>query len=108
MVMIMFCGFSIGAALGGLLAADLIPRFGWRAVFLVGGVAPLLMVPLLVSGLPESVRFLEAIEEQHGRAGEQQADLETADRLAVDETDEIDRRSAARQHLLSRHGCPLP
>ena len=58
MVMIMFCGFSIGAALGGLLAADLIPRFGWRAVFLVGGVAPLLMVPLLVSGLPESVRFL--------------------------------------------------
>src|SRR6185437_4013422 len=28
MVMIMFCGFSIGAALGGLLAADLIPRLG--------------------------------------------------------------------------------
>src|SRR5215475_13454878 len=58
MVMIMFCGFSVGAALGGLLAADLIPRFGWRAVFVVGGVAPLLMVPILALRLPESVRFL--------------------------------------------------
>ena len=47
MVMIMFCGFSIGAALGGLLAAALIPQFGWRSVFIVGGVAPLLLVPIL-------------------------------------------------------------
>src|SRR3954453_4368831 len=58
MVMIMFCGFSVGAALGGLLAAALIPQFGWRAVFAVGGVAPLLLVPILALRLPESVRFL--------------------------------------------------
>src|SRR3982075_3788676 len=45
MVMIMFCGFSVGAALGGFLAAALIPQFGWRSGFVVGGVAP----PLLVS-----------------------------------------------------------
>ena len=71
MVMIMFCGFSIGAALGGLLAADLIPRLGWRAVFVVGGVAPLLMLPLLVRGLPESVRFLATA----GQAPERVAEL---------------------------------
>jgi AAHS family 4-hydroxybenzoate transporter-like MFS transporter len=58
MVMIMFCGFSVGAALGGLLAAPLIPHFGWRSVFVVGGVAPLLLVPILALWLPESVRFL--------------------------------------------------
>jgi AAHS family 4-hydroxybenzoate transporter-like MFS transporter len=58
MVMIMFCGFSAGAALGGLLAAALIPQFGWRSVFVVGGVAPLLLVPFLALRLPESVRFL--------------------------------------------------
>jgi AAHS family 4-hydroxybenzoate transporter-like MFS transporter len=58
MVMIMFCGFSVGAALGGLLAAALIPHFGWRSVFAVGGAAPLLLVPILVVRLPESVRFL--------------------------------------------------
>jgi MFS transporter, AAHS family, 4-hydroxybenzoate transporter len=58
MVMIMFCGFSVGAALGGLLAAALIPQFGWRSVFVVGGVLPLLLVPILAQLLPESVRFL--------------------------------------------------
>lgn len=58
MVMIMFCGFSVGAALGGLLAAALIPQFGWRSVFIVGGAVPLLLVPILAQRLPESVRFL--------------------------------------------------
>jgi MFS transporter, AAHS family, 4-hydroxybenzoate transporter len=71
MVMIMFCGFSVGAALGGLLAAALIPQFGWRSVFVVGGVAPLLLVPILALRLPESVRFLALT----GRASERVAQL---------------------------------
>jgi MFS transporter, AAHS family, 4-hydroxybenzoate transporter len=71
MVMIMFCGFSVGAALGGLLAAALIPQFGWRSVFVVGGVAPLLLVPILALRLPESVRFLALT----GRAPERVAEL---------------------------------
>jgi AAHS family 4-hydroxybenzoate transporter-like MFS transporter len=71
MVMIMFCGFSVGAALGGLLAAALIPQFGWRSVFVVGGVAPLLLAPLLALRLPESVRFLALT----GRANERVAEL---------------------------------
>lgn len=58
MVMIMFVGFSVGSALSGLLAAALIPIFGWRSIFLIGGIAPLLMVPFLAARLPESVRFL--------------------------------------------------
>ena len=58
MVMLMFCGFSVGAAVGGLIAAALIPSFGWRAVFLVGGLAPLLLCPVLIFRLPESARFL--------------------------------------------------
>ena len=36
----MICGFSLGAAVGGLVAASIIPRFGWPAVFVVGGVIP--------------------------------------------------------------------
>jgi len=58
MVMIMFIGFSVGAALGGLLAAALIPSYGWRSVFVVGGIAPLLLAPLLAVLMPESIRFL--------------------------------------------------
>jgi AAHS family 4-hydroxybenzoate transporter-like MFS transporter len=70
MVMIMFCGFSIGAALGGLLAADLIPRFGWRSVFTVGGIAPLVMLPILAVRLPESIRFLALKGGASGRVAE--------------------------------------
>jgi MFS transporter, AAHS family, 4-hydroxybenzoate transporter len=71
MVMIMFCGFSVGAALGGMLAAGLIPYLGWRSVFVVGGVAPLIMVPILALKLPESVRFLAL----HGNAPARVAEL---------------------------------
>jgi MFS transporter, AAHS family, 4-hydroxybenzoate transporter len=71
MVMIMFCGFSVGAALGGFLAAAMIPQFGWRSVFVVGGVMPLLLVPILALRLPESVRFLTL----SGRADERVAEL---------------------------------
>jgi len=56
-VMVMFCGFSLGAALGGLAAAALIHDFGWQSVFVVGGVLPLLAA-LLMARLPESVRFM--------------------------------------------------
>jgi AAHS family 4-hydroxybenzoate transporter-like MFS transporter len=58
MVMAMFVGFSVGAALGGLLAAALIPHFGWRSIFIVGGIVPILLAPFLAKLLPESIRFL--------------------------------------------------
>ena len=70
MVMIMFCGFSLGAALGGLLAAALIPQFGWRSVFVAGGAAPLLLVPILALRLPESVRFLALTRSANAHVGE--------------------------------------
>jgi MFS transporter, AAHS family, 4-hydroxybenzoate transporter len=60
-VMAMFAGFSIGAALGGLLAAVLIPIYGWRSVFFVGGLMPLLLAPLLLLFLPESIRYLALV-----------------------------------------------
>lgn len=61
MVMAMFAGFSVGAALGGLLAAALIPAYGWRSVFLVGGIAPLLLFPVLLFILPELIRYLALV-----------------------------------------------
>lgn len=67
MVMVMFVGFSVGAALGGLLAAAIIPQFGWRSVFVIGGAAPLLLAPILALRLPESVRFLALTGHGDGR-----------------------------------------
>ena len=56
----MFCGFPLGAAFGGFLAAWMIPNFGWRSVLILGGGVPLLLVLLLVVLLPESVRYMVA------------------------------------------------
>jgi MFS family permease len=51
-------GYSIGATIGGALAAYAIPRYGWRAAFTIGGTLSLLMLPLAWRKLPESLDFL--------------------------------------------------
>ena len=48
--------------LGGFVAAELaariIPAYGWRSLFLVGGIVPLVLAAILWKVLPESPRFL--------------------------------------------------
>lgn len=48
----------LGGILGGLLAAELLPTLGWRSLFMVGGIAPLVLLAVLMFLLPESPRFL--------------------------------------------------
>ena len=60
LITVVFCGFTFGAATGGFAASWLIPNYGWHAVLIMGGVLPLMLVPLLLRGLPESVRFMIA------------------------------------------------
>jgi len=60
LVMLMACGFALGAAVGGQVTAGLLPRFGWSAVFYVGGVLPALLSLALWVWLPESIRLLAA------------------------------------------------
>ena len=48
----------LGGSLAGLVGGQLLPRFGWRGLFLVGGIVPLLIAALLLRVLPESPRFL--------------------------------------------------
>ncbi len=54
----MFCGFPVGAAFGGFVAAWMIPNFGWRSVLVAGGIAPLLLLVVMLLLLPESVRYM--------------------------------------------------
>jgi AAHS family 4-hydroxybenzoate transporter-like MFS transporter len=51
-------GFTAGAALGGFIAAWLIPHYGWRSVFYFGGAIPLLIALAMIIRLPESLQFL--------------------------------------------------
>lgn len=57
-VSIITWGTPLGAVLGGLIAPSVLVVADWRAMLLVAGIAPILLVPLLWIWLPESVRFL--------------------------------------------------
>lgn len=57
LVAIMFSGYSVGGMLSAGLGMVLLPSYGWQSVFFVAGV-PLLLLPLIMSFLPESVGFL--------------------------------------------------
>ena len=54
----MFCGFPLGAAIGGIITAPLVAATGWRSVFLLGGVIPLILLPFVLWLVPESLNFL--------------------------------------------------
>ncbi|AFO51330.1 MULTISPECIES: MFS transporter [Pseudomonas putida group] len=57
LVAIMFSGYSLGGMLSAGLGMLFIPQWGWQAVFYVA-LIPLLMLPLLLRQLPESMDFL--------------------------------------------------
>ncbi|MGY8665127.1 MFS transporter [Bradyrhizobium sp. UFLA05-109] len=58
LIAIMFCGFPLGSTIGGVISAPLIGALGWQAVFVVGGVLPLVTLIVLLIWLPESIRYL--------------------------------------------------
>jgi AAHS family 4-hydroxybenzoate transporter-like MFS transporter len=53
-----WAAFPLGGMLGGLLNSYVIAALGWRALFYIGGIAPLVVSVLLAWLLPESLRFL--------------------------------------------------
>jgi MFS transporter, AAHS family, 4-hydroxybenzoate transporter len=48
----------LGGTLAALLAGQVLPRYGWRALFVIGGLLPLLVAFALFKLLPESPQFL--------------------------------------------------
>lgn len=57
LVALMFSGYSLGGMLSAGLGIYVLPRFGWQAMFFAAAV-PLLLLPLIMWKLPESVGFL--------------------------------------------------
>lgn len=57
-VTLMASGFPFGAGLAGVVAAF----SGWKDVFLVGGAAPLALIPFIAVLVPESRAFLHALD----------------------------------------------
>ena len=54
----------VGGVLAGLLAGQVLPAAGWRALFVVGGLVTLVLALVLLRVLPESPRYLAARRER--------------------------------------------
>jgi AAHS family 4-hydroxybenzoate transporter-like MFS transporter len=50
----------LGGFLGGLIAGQLVPLYGWRSLFVIGGLVPAVLALSLIKVLPESPRYLAA------------------------------------------------
>ena len=57
MVALMFSGYSVGGMVAAGLGIGLIPHYGWKPMFFISAL-PLLMLPLILWKLPESLGFL--------------------------------------------------
>src|SRR5882757_4657748 len=66
LVALMFCGFPLGAVIGGIVSAGMIPAFGWPSVFYLGAAIPAFLLPVIWAVLPESVRFLAMKQNRAG------------------------------------------
>jgi len=57
---VLFVGMPLGGVICGFTSAAMVPVWGWRSVFFVGGIIPLAITLLLIFVLPESIQFLAA------------------------------------------------
>jgi MFS family permease len=58
LVSAVLAGYPVGATLSGVVAASVLPEFGWRTMFTVAGLATALAFPVVYFLLPESLNFL--------------------------------------------------
>ena len=85
LVAIMFSGYSLGGMLSAGVGIYMLPRFGWEAMFFAA-LLPLLLLPLVLWYLPESVGFLL----RQGRVEQARAILKRIDpQASIGDKDEL-------------------
>ncbi len=57
----------IGGAIPGFVTATLVPAHGWQILFLIGGIAPILIAIAAIFGLPESIKYMTLHESHRGK-----------------------------------------
>jgi len=54
----------LGGTLAALMSAQVLPVYGWRALFILGGIIPIVLAIILFKVLPESPRYLASRRER--------------------------------------------
>ncbi len=81
----------LGGFLGGLLASQVVPVYGWRVLFVAGGLAPVVLALALSQVLPESPRYLAR---RRGRWPELAAILQRMGHRTASDTEFVDAEPA--------------
>ncbi|GAA0896817.1 MFS transporter [Pseudonocardia zijingensis] len=81
-VAVVSSGVAVGGAVAAVLGAAVLPALGYRFVFLVGLLPLIVLVPIVVARVPESISYLVAA----GRVDEARATV-ARHRLAIDIVD---------------------
>ncbi|MGE8503559.1 MAG: MFS transporter [Pseudomonas sp.] len=93
LVAVMFSGYSLGGMLAAGVGIYMLPRFGWESMFFAAAI-PLLLLPLILWKLPESVGFLV----RQGRHEQARAILAKVDpELRIDAADQLQMNDAKGQ-----------
>jgi AAHS family 4-hydroxybenzoate transporter-like MFS transporter len=57
----------LGGAIPGFITAALVPTHGWQIIFMIGGIAPIVIAIAAMFGLPESIKFMALHESQRDK-----------------------------------------
>lgn len=75
---ILMTGYHVGAVATALLGILLIPSLGWQAMFVAGAIPAVVLLPLIITRLPESAEYLQRREAgETGRRRERSNPLAT-------------------------------
>jgi MFS transporter, AAHS family, 4-hydroxybenzoate transporter len=67
-VSFVMAGYPIGAVISGLVAASIIPNYGWQAMFKIAGIASFITLPIVFYYLKESTEFLDKSDKKKSPA----------------------------------------
>ncbi|MET7995800.1 MFS transporter [Amycolatopsis sp. NPDC005232] len=67
-VMLIYCWLALGFVAASLLSGAVIPAWGWRPLFVLGGILPLLLALVLLRLLPDSPSYLLPRDAARARA----------------------------------------
>jgi MFS transporter, AAHS family, 4-hydroxybenzoate transporter len=108
-LVVMGTGLTLGAAVGGGVAAMAIPMWGWRGLFLVAGGGSILLGMTMIFALPESLRLLALRQGDPRRMSRLLAELHPdyrADRqYSIKASHEVSAKTSVTE--LFRHGRAL-
>jgi AAHS family 4-hydroxybenzoate transporter-like MFS transporter len=90
-------GMSLGSGLPAVVAGWLVPIFGWKALFVAGGIVPMVVALIIALKLPESVLFLTFRNRRRDEVARRARELDPKAQISSDTVFALRGAGAAKQ-----------